>query len=104
MNTENKYYGPGIAVIKTKQGREYVGPIRTWRPEDNFVSISEGMSIVEISFDGIESAYEYDRAHINSPPEGERIDLMERARKELKQGRELGWWEKNIPLMKWEKN
>ena len=101
-NGENKY-GPGIAVIKTKKG-EYFGPIELWRPEENFVSIRDGAAIVEISFDDIESAYKYDRISINSPPEGEREDLLERARKDLREGREKGWFKKEIPIRKWEKN
>lgn len=100
-NNENKY-GPGIAVIKTRRA-EYVGPIHLWRPEENFVSIRDGAAIISISFDDIEVAYTYDRISINSPPEGERVDLLERAREDLKQGRENKWFKKDIPMHKWEK-
>jgi hypothetical protein len=100
-DNENKY-GPGIAVIKTKKG-EYVGPIELWRPEENFVSVRDGAAIIGISFDEIESAYKYDRVSINSPPEGERVDLLERARNDLKRGREKNWFKRDIPIQKWEK-
>ena len=99
-NCENKY-GPGIAVIKTKKA-EYIGPIALWRPEENFISIRDGAAIISISFDDIKSAIIYDRISINSPPEGERVDLLERARKELQQGREKCWFKKKIPIQKWE--
>ncbi len=101
LNNENKY-GPGIAIIKTKK-TEYIGPIFLWKPEENFVSIRDGAAIIGISFDDIEYAIIYDRISINSPPEGERIDLMERARNDLKKGRENKWFKNEIPIMKWEK-
>ena len=102
VKNDNKY-GPGIAVIKTKQGKKYSGPIWKWRPEENFVSICDGLTTIEISFDNIESAYEYDRISINSPSEGERVDLLERARDDLKKGREFGWFKEEVPVKKWEK-
>ena len=97
----SKYYGPGVAVIKTNF-KEYIGSIFLWKPEENFVSIREGPAIIKISFDDIKSAIIYDRISINSPPEGEKVDLLERARKDLKQNREKGLFKKDIPIRKWE--
>jgi len=46
------------------------------------------------------------RININCPLEGVTDDLLERARKELKQYRENGWesFSQDVPLYNWEKN
>ena len=100
----NKNYGPGTTVIITKDNKEHVGSLNLWRPEENYLSIFSGFVEIEINFNNIKSAIEYGaRVSINSPPEGEEQDLLERARMDLKQGRENGWFEKEVPIMEWEK-
>jgi predicted metallo-beta-lactamase superfamily hydrolase len=62
---------------------------------------------IKFWFDNIKSAMEYGaRININCPLEGVTDDLLERARKELKQYRENGWesFSQDVPLYNWEKN
>ena len=98
-------YGPGTVVVITKDNCEYIGAMHCWKPEENYFSIVSGLVLIEINFENIKSAKEYGaRISVNSPPEGEELDLMEKARNELKQGREKGWFGKDVPIMVWEEN
>jgi len=92
--------------VITRDGREYSGPIWTWRPWLNWVEVCVDMNdIVRFSLDDIESMVtEGARDTINSPLEGETRDELERARYELKQARIHGWdnFTLDTPLFDWE--
>ena len=104
MKTNEENYGPGTVVVVTKDGEKYVGSLLCWKPEDNYFTISSSLVVIEINFENIKSAKEYGaRININCPLEGVTDDLLERARKDLKQGREKGWFDKDVPLKEWEK-
>lgn len=106
LKTKNKYakYGPGTTVVITKDGQEYIGSLLSWKPEENYLTIISGLVTIQIYFDNIKSAKEYGaRVSINSPLEGEELDLLEKAKLDLKQGREKGWFDKDVPVKEWEK-
>jgi len=96
-------------IIKLKDGKEYSGEINKWRPYLNWFSIFSSEGDNKFCFDNIKEAYSNEeRISINSPPEGERVDLLERAREDLKLAREHGWYlndgfTKDTPLFDWEK-
>ena len=104
MKTSDEKYGPGTVVVVTKDGEKYVGSLLSWKPEDNYLTISSGLVVIEINFENIKSAVEHGaRVNINCPLEGVTDDLLERARKDLRQGREKGWFSKEVPVKKWER-
>jgi hypothetical protein len=98
-----------ITYIKTKDGKEYSGPIVKWRPGENWFSIfdlGEPSGDRKFSFDEIESAVtKGERVNIHSPLEGEDRDELERARKCLQDARKYGWddFTEDTPLFEWEK-
>jgi len=105
VETNDENYGPGTVVVVTKDNNEYVGSLLSWKPEENYFTIISGLVVIEINFENIKSAKEYGaRININCPLEGVTDDLLERARKDLRQGREKGWFSKEVPVKKWEKN
>lgn len=78
-----------LTKVVTKDGKQYNGPIEMWRPEQNWFSIVWADREKVFSFDDVESAITYgDR--INVREIGDR-DELERARKDLKDGRTYGW-------------
>lgn len=99
-----------VTYIKTKDGKEYSGPIAKWRPRENWFSIfdfDEPAGDRKFSFDDIESAVtKGERVSIYSPSEGEEQDELERAREHLKSARKYGWdnFTEDTPLFEWEKS
>ena len=93
--------------VITKDGREYSGPIWTWRPWLNWVEVCVDMNeMMRFSFDEIKSMVtENARVSIKSPLEGETRDELERAREDLKQARANNWdnFTLDTPLFDWEK-
>ena len=89
-----------ITIIKTKDGKEYSGFIMVFRPEEGWVSIVDGDNLRKFDFDDLASAV----------TKGERLsiskigddDEIEKARRYLKDGRKFNWFNKDIPVMKWE--
>ena len=91
---KTKKYKPGTTVIITKDGKKHVGFLSEFKPEENYLSI-------RISFDDIKSAVEY--GHIISIKNGAKnLDLLEQARRGLKQARENNLLEETY-MRKWEK-
>ena len=81
-----------ITIVKTNNGKEYNGHLYYFRPSQNWFSINCGDRTLRFSFDDVKSVItKGERVSINSPPEGEDCDEIERARKDLKSGREYGW-------------
>ena len=81
------------------------GEINQWRPYLNWFSIFSSEEDNKFCFDDIKEAYsKEERISINSPLEGEYVDLLERAREDLKLSREYGWnnLTKDTPLFDWE--
>jgi len=79
-------------IVKTKDGKEYYGCIWYFRPSQNWFSINVGDETKKFSFDEVESVItKGERVSINSPLEGEDCDEIERARKDLRDGRKYGW-------------
>jgi len=90
-----------ITNIKTKNGKEYSGFIMVFRPEEGWMSIVDGDCLRKFNFDDLESAITNgERLTINKIGD---CDEIERARKYMKDGRELGWFNKEITIMDWEK-
>ena len=90
-----------ITIIKTKDGKEYCGFIMVFRPEEGWVSIVDGDELRKFNFGDLISAItKGERLSINKIGD---CDEIERARKYMRDGREFGWFKKEIPIMKWEK-
>jgi hypothetical protein len=86
--------------VVTKDGKEHTGILWTWHPDENRMSILDGGEIV-FSFDEIESATTYN-VHISINQVGD-VDELERARKYMADGREHGWFKKEMPKFNWER-
>lgn len=91
-------------IVKLKDGRVFIGPIRMWRPQENWLSIDdfdEGRrNATRISFDDIVSGEtDKDRININTV---DNIDIPERARKELHEGRMHNWKGYPMGMYSWE--
>ena len=75
--------------LKTKDGKEFYGYIWYWRPEENWFSMVIDFEVIRFSFDDVESLITpVDRISITEV--GER-DEMEKARKDLSDGRKYNW-------------
>jgi len=83
-----------ITYVKTKDGKEYSGEIKLFRPSFNFFTlVGEGR---KFSFDDCESVTKTnERVSIYSPIEGEFQDVMQKAHKDLETGRDYNWTEKD---------
>lgn len=85
-------------IVKTKSGKEYSGCIWYFRPSQNWFSIIIGDETKRFSFDDVESVItKGERVSINSPLEGEDQDEIERARKDLRDGRKYKWTQDDKP-------
>lgn len=81
-----------FTVVKTKDGKEYEGAIKLFRPSFNFFTLFNHKD--KFSFDDCESIITHgERVSINSPVEGEDCDEMLRAKEDLDVGRKHGWVE-----------
>ena len=90
-------------IVKLKDGKTYSGPINLWRPCFNYFTLF-GVDKT-FSFDECESVItKGTRVDVMSPPEGEDLDVMWEAKKDLDMGRKYGWEEdgKPYPKEKWE--
>ena len=86
-------------IVKLKDGKTYSGPMNTWRPCFNWFTLF-GVDKV-FSFDECESIVTpNERVSISSPLEGEICDDLERARKNLEDGRKFGWTQDGKPYPK----
>jgi hypothetical protein len=80
--------------VKTKDGKEYSGAIKTWRPALNWFTLFNVDK--KFSFDDcISIVTPHERVNIKSPPEGEFQDNMRDAHKWLETGRDYNWTEKD---------
>jgi hypothetical protein len=85
-------------TVKLKDGRVLCGPIDMWRPQENWMSL---MGVEErISFDDIASG-ETDKDRISIDTVGN-INILERARRDVAQGRQHGWDGYPKEKFKWE--
>jgi len=85
-------------IVKTKDGKEYSGVLWTFRPSFNWFTIIDNDKTRKFSFDDVESVItKGERVSINSPLEGEDQDEIERARKNLKDGRKYKWTQDDKP-------
>ena len=90
-----------ITIIKTKSGKEYSGFVMVFRPDEGWISIVDGDVLRKFKFDDLDSVV----------TKGERLsiskigdcDEIERARRYMKDGRKRNWFNKEIPVMDWEK-
>lgn len=94
-------------IVKTKNGKEYKGPIYLFRPAFNYFSIIDNE-------EGVEKEFTFDECESVITP-NERLtrdtigdcDEILRAKKELDDGREHGWTENNksypVEHFEWEK-
>jgi len=84
-----------ITYVKTKDGKEYSGEIKLWRPALNWFTL-RGESR-RFSFDECEKVYSTnERVNIHScdnGKDGEFIDRMQDAHKSLNDGRAYKWTE-----------
>jgi hypothetical protein len=92
--------------VKLKDGKEYVGAIKLWRPCFNYFYLFNIQR--KFSFDECESIITpNERVNINSPVTGEECDEMKRAKEDLNDGRKYGWEQDGIPYpvkkFDWEK-
>lgn len=75
-------------TVILKDGTELCGPIGTWRPHLNFFTLMNREG--QISFDDVATAEtENDRVSVHEI--GVNVDIMDRARRDAKRGRENGW-------------
>jgi hypothetical protein len=83
-----------ITYVKTKDGKEYSGEIKLFRPAHGFFTlIGEDRKFL---FDECESVTKTnERVSIFSPPGGEFQDVMQKAHKDLEEGRFYHWKESN---------
>ena len=83
-----------IAYVKTKDGKEYSGEIKLFRPSFNyFMLMGEERRFI---FDECESVVKKnERVSIHSPIDGEFQDVMQKAHKDLETGRDYHWTEKD---------
>jgi hypothetical protein len=83
-----------IAYVKTKDGKEYSGEIKLFRPALNFFTLFDIDR--KFSFDECESVTKTnERVSIRSPVDGEFQDVMQKAHKDLETGRDYNWTEKD---------
>jgi hypothetical protein len=72
--------------VVMKDGRKYSGPIWKWRPKEGYFTVIDYSASDEptrIELNEVESAKTLgERVSINSPPEGEEQDELERARRD----------------------
>ncbi len=71
--------------LKLKSGKEIWGPIWCWRPKEGYLEITnnETGKCDTIRFSDIEEGTEYgQRVTIRSPPEGEDVDVLARAKED----------------------
>lgn len=81
-------------IVKTKDGKEYRGPMSSFQPVFNWFKLF-GID-KKFSFDECESIItKGERISINSGLEGEDYDEMKRAKKYLDDGRKFKWEERD---------
>lgn len=76
-------------VVKNKGGIESSGFLWEFKPEQNLLSIMSEGEVLKFSFDNIESAKTLS-TRVSVKEIGD-IDLVQRARKDLEQGRQFNW-------------
>ena len=83
-----------ITYVKTKDGKEYSGEIKLFRPSFNFFTLmGEERKFI---FDECETVVKKnERISIHSPVDGEFQDVMKKAHKDLETGRDYHWTEKD---------
>lgn len=85
--------------VKTKNGDEYIGHMRKFRPEDNYFEIVTD-DIQKFSFDEVLSVITKDE-RLSGGKIGDQ-DEIQRAREHLIQGRKYNWFGREVPVMEWE--
>ena len=66
------------ANVRLKNGKTYCAPIWGWRPIDGWFSLVQDDGPIEIQFNDVEEAFEYER--VDTTGQLRKVDLLERAR------------------------